>query len=183
MNRRTFLTGGAAAGAVALAGCVGGQATLDWTGESVDGPERHQLFDGGSFVLTTRQLSPAADGERTPVPFELVLHHREGLRTDGFRLGFRAPPRDGSAFDADVYIASSPLPLRVERTKGWTTVEADDLGSLGESNVALDLFVLPTLSRPVDELLVDADVRLSESGPVRRRYRARRLIGVPLARA
>jgi len=183
MNRRTFLGAGTAAGAVALAGCLGGDTDLDWTGESVDGREHHQLFGDGAFVLTTRQLSPASDGQRRPVPFEVVLHHREGLRTDGFRLGLRAPPRDGSAFDAALFLASSRLPLRVERTDGWTTVAADGLGSAGESNVALDLFVVPTPSRPVDELLVDADVRLSEGGPVRRRYRARRLSSVPLARA
>lgn len=120
LDRRRFFAAVAATGTAALAGCTGSPletTALDWTGESVglDGLERHQLFGGDepAFVVTVRQAHPTPDdGRATPVPFSLLFHHRDDLRTDGLRLRLRAPPGDGSAFDAGIYLRSAPRTSR-----------------------------------------------------------------------
>lgn len=122
-----------------------------------------------------------------PVPFVAVLHHEAGLRTDRLRLRLRAPPRDGSAVDADVFVRSPPNvwpALQVsEDADGWTVVEIDGLSAPGDSNVAVLFTLVPTALHPVDHLVVDLDATLS--GPAtlgRRRYRVRRRSTCPLVR-
>lgn len=201
-DRRRFLATVAGAGAAALAGCLGagGTATLEWTGEEVqlDGRERNQLF-GDAAVFTVRQLEnlPTDVVRPTPVPFSAVLHHREGLRTDRLRLRLLAPPADGSAFPAAVYLQSPPNDrwpsLSVARDDaGGTVVTADGLGrdptargdGPGMANVRLDFVIVPVPAHPVAELLVEAEAVLSEPAALgRRRHRLARRSRFPLVTA
>jgi hypothetical protein len=200
LARRQFLGAAGAAGALALAGCTAALSeatTLDWTGEltEADTRERHQLF-GDDVTFTVRQLepAPAAGLQVRPVPFEAILHHREGLRMERLSLRLRAPPRDGSPFDADVYVRSPPNgwwpPLQVrEDADGWTVVESHDLGAdggggaPGDSNVAVPFAIVPTALHPVDHLVVELDATLSGPATVGwRRYHVSRLTTFPLVR-
>jgi len=201
--RRQFLGTLGAAGALALSGCTDatlpGMTTLDWTGELTepDTRERHQLFGDGRVTFTVRQLDPApAEGARVrPVPFLALLHHEAGLRTERLRLRLRAPPRDGSVFDAAVYLRSPPNAgwpaLRVsEDTDGWTVVEVAGLGvddgggAPGDGNIPVPFALVPTALHPVDDLAVELDATLSASAALgRRRYRVRRTSTFPLVRA
>jgi hypothetical protein len=200
VTRRQFL---GAAGTLALTGCteaaVPGQPTLDWTGElsDPDTRERHQLFEGGWVTFTVRQLDLApSEGVRVrPVPFVGLLHHEAGLRTDQLCLRLHAPPRDGSAFDADVFVRSPPNvwwpALQVsEDADGRTVVEIDGLGAdagggaPGDSNVAVPFTLAPTALHPVDDLVVHIDATLSAPATLgRRRYRVHRRSTFPLVRA
>jgi hypothetical protein len=201
--RRQFLGALGAAGTLALAGCteaaLPGQTTLDWTGEltEADTRERHQLFGDGTVTFTVRQLDPApSEGVQVrPVPFLALLHHDEGLRTERLRLRLRAPPRDGSVFDADVFLRSPPNAwwpvLQVsEDADGWTVVDIDGIGTdsgggaPGDSNVAVPFAIVPTALHPVDDLFVEVDATLSAPAALgRRRYRVRRTTTFPLVRA
>ncbi len=200
VTRRQFL---GAAGMLTLTGCteaaVPRRATLDWTGELTDPNtrERHQLFGGGRVTFTVRQLDPMpSEAVRVqPVPFVGLFHHEAGLRTDRLRLHLRAPPHDGSAFDADVFVRSPPNvwwpALQIsEDAAGWTVIEIDGLGAdagggaPGDSNVAVPFTLVLTALHPVDDLGVDLDATLS--GPAtlgRHRYRVRRSSTFPLVRA
>lgn len=202
MARRRFLGALGAAGTLALAGCTDavslGQTTLEWTGEQIeaDTRERHQLFGDGVVTFTIRQLDlvPSEGVRVRPVPFLALLHHESGLRTERLRLRLRAPPRDGSAFDADVFVRSPPNvwwpPLRVSKdADGWTVIEIDGIGAdngggaPGDSNVTVPFAIVPTALHPVDDLVVELDATLS--GPAalgRRRYRVRRTSTFPLVR-
>jgi hypothetical protein len=200
--RRQFLGALGTVGALALAGCteaaLPGQTTLDWTGEltEADTRERHQLFGDGAVTFTLRQLDPApSEGVRVrPVPFVALLHHEVGLRTERLRLRLRAPPRDGSPFDAEVFVRSPPNSwwpaLQVsEDADGWTVVEIDGLGAdggggaPGDSNVAVSFALVPTALHPVDDLVVELDATLSRPAALgRRRYRVCRTSTFPLVR-
>lgn len=199
--RRQFLGALGAAGTLALAGCTAalpGQVTIDWTGELTEPEtrEQHQLFGDGQVTFTLRQLDPApSEGVQVrPVPFEAILHHREGLRTERLGLRLRAPPRDGSAFDAGVFVRSPPNgwwpALQVsEDADSWTVVEIDGLGTdrgggaPGDSNVVVPFALVPPALHPVEDLVVELDATLSGPAAVgRRRYRVRRTSTFPLVR-
>lgn len=201
-TRRAVLAGTATACVAALTGCsstsIGSPTTISWIGEEVDadGLERHLLFMEDT-VFSIRQLDvPPTDTVRpTPLPFSLVLHHREGLRTDRLRLRLIAPPIDGSPFDAAIYLRSPPSvwwpALSVSQDdSGWTTISVDDLGqsALGDgpgvANVRLDVVVVPTPAHPATDLFVDLDADLSESSILgRKQYRLVRETRFPMVTA
>ena len=176
--------------------------TLDWTGETVqlDGHERHLSFGGDDHqvVLTIRQEAVAStDSETaTPIPFWLLLHHRTELRTDGLQVRVRAPPRDGSAFDAAVYLGAFstdvwPALTITRDAHGWTVIDCGALGQTdvrtesipGAANVTLDFMVVPTTSHPVDDLFIEVEASLSKRAAVgRRTFRLHRMATFPIVK-
>lgn len=204
MPRRRVLVGVGAAATTALAGCLDGTplaapADLSWTAEEVqiDGREHHQIFGGVDrpAVVTVRQESFAAtDSVSTVVPFFLVLHHREDLRTDALRLRLRARSRNAGGEPGAVYVESPPTdrrpPLTVTRAEnGWTAVDCGDLGRPvggpggvvpGVANVRVDFAIRGRFDR-LETLDVEVEAVLSESGPVgRRRFRLAHAFAVPV---
>ncbi|WP_267640002.1 hypothetical protein [Haloarchaeobius amylolyticus] len=202
-SRRRWLATAGAGGLLSLAGCLGSRSTrpettIDWTGETVDrdGMERHQLFGGEDlpFVLTVRQVTPVpAEPTGQPrIPMFALFHHRRGLRTERIALKLRAPPSDGSAHEAAVYVRPmvddrwDPLSVTTDAA-GWTVVRAADLGrqvrgrAPGDANLTLEFVLEPSRVHPVAELFLDLDVVLSEDTTLgRRRYRVRRQVTFPL---
>lgn len=205
MTRRQFVAAAGTAGAVAGAGCLEasaltGPTSLDWLGTETEfGGREHHLFfgtDEPAVTVTIRQeaVAPADPATAMPIPYFLLVHHPEGWRMDALRVKFRAPPADGSPFDAAVSVSSPPTdlypPLSVRRdADGWTAVDWPDLGEPhrrtgtvpGAGNVGLDFALVPSPSHPVAALVVDVDAAFSEPATAgRRRYRARRTARFPL---
>lgn len=192
LARRPFLAAGAA-GMAALAGCADGPGTasLDWVGEAVDadGREHHHWFGPARGVtVTVRQTASVVDAD-APVPLLVLLHHREGLRTERLRLRLLAPPRSGSAFVAPVRV-QSPASTAVAQTvardsDGWTMVDlgpADGAARrFGAGNLALEFAVHPT-SAPVDTLFVDVAATLRETATFGRRLTCRRTLDYAFVR-
>lgn len=185
-TRRRVLGSIATGATVAVAGCsatsIGSPTSLSWTGEQedTDGLERHLLFEEDT-VFTIRQLdvAPAEMVRLSPLRFSFVLHHRDGLRTDRLQLRLVAPPADGSAFDAAVYLRSPPNvwwpAVSVSQDdEGRTIITADGLGQSplgtgpGVANVRLDVVLVPTPTHPATDVFVGLDADLSESSTVGR---------------
>lgn len=209
-GRRRFLAGTAGAATLALAGCLtltplAADQSFGPPQELIQmgGRERHLVFgdpDDPDVTVTVRQdasLPATPDIRPEWIPFHLIVHHREGLRTDRLTLRLRAPAADGSDVNAHVYLrspATGAAPsFTLDRTAdGWTIIDSDDLGSSpadrssapGEANLHLYVGVTPLPSHPPEELFVDADVSLSDSRLVgRRSRRATGRIRFPFVRA
>jgi len=185
--RRPFLAAAGTVGLAALAGCSDalGTTRLDWVGEELDadGREHHHLFGPDSDVtLTVRQTAPVGS-EDDPIPLQVLLHHRRGLRTEQLRLRLLAPPRDGGSPVASVDVRAPAATDTVQTVRrdpaGWTVVElgpaAGAEGSFGRANLVLEFSLRPT-HRPVETLFVDVDATLRGSGPLARRFECRRTV-------
>jgi hypothetical protein len=189
--RRPFLAAAGAVGLAALAGCTEalGTTRLDWVGEAVDadGREHHHLFGSDRDVtLSVRQTASVAS-EDDPVPIQVLLHHRRGLRTERLRLRLRAPPRDGNLPVAPIEVRAPVATDTVQTVRrdpdGWTVVELGPTAgaeeSFGRANLGLEFSLHPTLP-PVESLLVGVDATLRETGPLARRFECRRTVDYPL---
>ncbi|WP_136718558.1 hypothetical protein [Halorientalis salina] len=139
------------------------------------------------MTLTLGQDAPlvATPGpEPEWIPFRLVVHHRKGLRTDRLSLRLSAPAADGSDFDTNIYLrspasGSAPLFTINRAPDGWTVLDGSDLGTPpagrstapGEANITLDFTVKPLSLHPAEELYVEIDAEVSDTGTISRRSR------------
>lgn len=187
-GRRQFFAGAAGVAALSLAGCLArtplaSKRTFVTPHEltQTDGRERHLVFGDAddpdvAFMLRQDVPLPATPESRPEwIPFHVVVHHRKGLRTDRLTLRLRAPPVDGSDFDANVYLrspetGSSPSFTLSRAPDDWTVLDSGDLGkppagramAPGEANVHLYFVVNPLSSHPAEELYVEFHAELSE---------------------
>lgn len=187
-GRRQFLAGTAGGAALSLAGCLArtSLASTQTFGTpheltQMNGRERHLVFgdaDDPNVAFMLRQdvlLTATHDSRSEWIPFHVVVHNRKGLRTDRLALRLRAPPVDGSNFDANVYLrspaAESSPSFTLSRTSDdWTVLDSGDIGKPpagrsevpGEANVHLYFVVNPLSSHPAAELYVEFHAELSE---------------------
>lgn len=187
MRRRQVLAAAGAATALPLAGCTAlrGPVDLGHPDETEDGErERHFVWsrdgtDQATFSVIQRTVpdSPADQ-------FRLRLHvsHRPGLSIDRMRYRLQAPT-DPTAVQAYVYVqapSGGPWPGFTLTRDRWTTVAVDDIGELGEGSLGVNLLVRPVPGEPVEDVRLDAELGLSESGTLSREYRAATLATFPI---
>lgn len=182
MRRRQFLAATTGTGLSTLAGCVdlGREPTsLGSPSEETEkqGLEKHLVFthESDDFVVITLDRRLKSQYPDRLVPIRFHVWHRAEVSVDRLLFKIRSPNHP-THLPGSVYVAipdGGPWPkfdLR-KAEDSWTIIGVDDIGTLGDGSMTLDLIIDP-IGETLETLAVETEVDLFESGILQSRYRA-----------